>query len=96
MERRSFMNNIDVENAKLDPSEHFDDPKEVFDNPEINDDDKITILKQWDYDLRELLVAEEENMPADEEGETMHEKMQLIRECLQNLGASEDSESNSK
>lgn len=89
------MSDIDVDNAKLDPTEYFEDPDEVM-QADISDDDKVTIFKQWEYDLRELLVAEEENMPADDDGESLHEKLQRVRGCLYKLEAIEDNESNSK
>lgn len=90
------MKSTDIENAKLDPTEYFDDPKQVLNHTDLESNDKVSILRQWEYDLRELLVAEEENMPADENGETLHEKLQQIRESLYKLDATEGTDAHSK
>ena len=57
---------IDVEQAKLNPSSVFSNPKEVLSCDDISLEDKIAILKQWQYDAIELSVAEEENMAGGE------------------------------
>ena len=57
---------IDVKQAKLSPSSVFTKPIEVVECDEIGLEDKIAILKQWQYDAIELTVAEEENMAGGE------------------------------
>ncbi len=51
---------IDVNKAMLDPTLVFKDPKDVVANVELTRDQKIEILHRWEYDARQLEVAEEE------------------------------------
>ena len=51
---------IDVNKAMLDPTMVFNDPKDVVANVELSRDQKIEILRRWEYDARQLEVAEEE------------------------------------
>ena len=51
---------IDVKQAILDPTSVFKDPTEVVADENLSHDQKIEILRRWEYDARELEVAEEE------------------------------------
>ena len=51
---------IDVNKAMLDPTMVFEDPMDVVANDELTRDQKIEILRRWEYDARQLEVAEEE------------------------------------
>ena len=51
---------IDVNKAMLAPTMVFKDPKDVVANVELARDQKIEILRRWEYDARQLEVAEEE------------------------------------
>ena len=51
---------IDLNKAMLDPTMVFKDPKDVVANVELSRDQKIEILHRWEYDARQLEVAEEE------------------------------------
>ncbi len=51
---------IDVNKAMLDPTMVFKDPKDVVVNVELTRDQKIEILRRWEYDAHQLEVAEEE------------------------------------
>ncbi len=53
---------IDVEKALLDPGLVFKTPEELLANNELSREQKIEILRRWEYDVRELQVAEEESM----------------------------------
>ena len=53
---------MDFEKALLDPSFIFKNPDEVVRSGELSRGQKIQILQRWEYDLRELQVAEEESM----------------------------------
>jgi hypothetical protein len=53
---------IDVEKALLDPGLVFKTPDEVVTSNELSREQKIKILRRWEYDVRELEVAEEEGM----------------------------------
>ena len=51
---------IDVKKTMLDPTMEFNDPKEVVANVELTRDQKIEILRRWEYDAHQLEVAEVE------------------------------------
>ncbi len=51
---------IDVNKGMLDPTMVFKDPKDVVANVDLTRDQKIEILRRWEYDARQLEVAEEE------------------------------------
>lgn len=53
---------MDIEQAMLDPTSVFSCPDAVCDAPALSREQKIAILRRWEYDARELEVAEEENM----------------------------------
>ena len=71
---------IDIDKALLDPATVFKSPDEVLNSEELSREQKIEILRRWEYDARELQVAEEENMigaNADILGQIMRALLQL-------------------
>lgn len=54
----------DIKKAKLDPTAVYKSPGEVLEDNTLSREDKIEILRVWEYDAREIQVAEEENMPS--------------------------------
>ncbi len=79
---------IDVKKAMLDPTSVFKDPEEVVASDELNRDQKIEILRRWEYDARQLEVAEEEAGMA----VLRPEMFDLIVQALHLLGAERDTE----
>ncbi len=79
---------IDVEKAMLDPTMVFEDPKEVVTNDELTRDQKIEILRRWEYDAHQLEVAEEEAGMAVRRPEMLDHVIQ----ALHTLGAERDTE----
>ena len=55
------MTNIDK--ALLDPTSVYRKPMDVVKDDTLTREEKIKVLHRWEYDARELQVAEEENMP---------------------------------
>jgi hypothetical protein len=53
---------IDIKAAKNDPASVFASPLAVVETDGLNIEDKTDILRRWEYDARQLEVAEEENM----------------------------------
>jgi hypothetical protein len=53
---------MDIEQALLDPASAYRAPAEVLDDRDLSREEKIKVLRRWEYDARELEVAEEENM----------------------------------
>ena len=79
---------IDVKKAMLEPTMVFKDPKEVVANTELTRDQKIEILRRWEYDARQLEVAEEEA------GMAVHrpEIFDRVVQALHTLGVERDTE----
>lgn len=82
------MKEFDLKTAISNPSSVFDDPNEVM-QADISKEDKIKILQSWEYDLRDISVAEEENMGDIEHPETEH--LSIIHDILDQLNALDDS-----
>jgi hypothetical protein len=76
----------DFTKALSDPSAIYRYPDEVIGDNSLNKDQKTKILHQWEYDARELLVADEENMAG--EGGSM---LQRILEALHQIDPQYDS-----
>ncbi len=53
---------MNIKQVMLDPTSIFACPSDVCDEQSLTRDQKIKILRCWEYDARELQVAEEENM----------------------------------
>ena len=53
-------------NAELiaQPTNHFDDAAQVLSSERLSHEEKITLLRNWANELRQLMAAEEENMSA--------------------------------
>ena len=79
---------IDVNMAMLDPTMVFKDPKDVVANGELTRDQKIEILRRWEYDARELEVAEEEAGMA----VLCPDMFDRVVQALHTLGAKRDTE----
>jgi hypothetical protein len=56
---------IDIDQALLDPGSVFATPEEVLTHDALSQQQKIEILRRWEYDASEISVAEEEGMPGD-------------------------------
>ena len=79
---------IDLKKAMLDPTQVFDEPEEVVANNELTRDQKIEILRRWEYDAHQLEVAEEEAGMAVRRPEMFDQVVQ----ALHALGAARDTE----
>lgn len=52
----------DIEKALLDPASVFKGPRDVLHREDLTREQKIKILRRWEYDARQLQVATEESM----------------------------------
>ncbi|MFD2207040.1 hypothetical protein [Kiloniella antarctica] len=77
---------INLAKAMLDPTALFDTPAQLLANDELSRSQKIELLQGWEYDARELEVAEEEA------GMTVRrpEMFDLVVKALNDLGATRD------
>lgn len=78
---------IDVEKALLDPSLVFKTPANVLADNDLTREQKIKILQKWEYDTRELQVAEEEGMEGPQAV-----TLDAVLRALRALGAPSDTE----
>ena len=78
----------DIENIKHDPSRFYRDPKTLFEDETLSADEKIEILQEWEFDMRDMMVADEENMGGSDVSETYRE----IHKYLRELDAGADTE----
>ena len=71
---------IDLEKALLDPAGEFSSPDELLNKVGLTKEQKVEILRRWEYDAREESVAAEEGM-----GEAEAMLLQQIVRALQSL-----------
>ncbi len=79
---------IDVTKAMLDPTKVFKEPKDVVASNELTRNQKIEILRRWEFDARALEMAEEEAGTA-VLGPEMFDR---VVQALHTLGAERDTE----
>ena len=53
---------MNLRQALDDPSSVFEAPSDVVGNEDISREQKIQILRRWEYEARTLEVAQDENM----------------------------------
>jgi hypothetical protein len=80
---------MDFDKALLDPASAFGNPSKVVDSAELSREQKIQILRRWEYDARELQVADEEGMTAPKPQTVT---LDMILAALRALGAPADVE----
>ncbi len=78
---------MNMEKALLDPASVFRCPEDVFGEKSLTREQKIEILRRWEYDARELEVAEEENM-----GGGPPDMLDQVLSVLHQLDADRDTE----
>ena len=77
----------DFEKALLDPGGFFKTPGDVVQKPDLSRDQKIQILRRWEYDARELQVADEESMTGPQTT-----SLDAVLAALRSLGAASDAD----
>ncbi|MDX2495823.1 MAG: hypothetical protein QNK27_12740 [Desulfuromusa sp.] len=78
---------MDIKKAMFSPDSVFASPDDVLVEQSLTREQKIKILRCWEYDARELAVAEEENM-----GGGPPDKLDEILKVLHHLAAEVDSD----
>ena len=82
------MNDEQLARAMIDPSAVFDAPVDVVSESALSQADKVKILRRWEYDARELQVAEEEGLA----GSTNNAILDDVLAALHSLGVEVDIE----
>lgn len=54
-----------IDKALINPADVYSEPNQVLRDASLTQEQKLEILKRWEYDARQLEVAEEENMAGD-------------------------------
>lgn len=57
---------VTMDQALLDPADVFAKPDDVLAHTGLSHDQKVEILRRWEYDASEAAVALEEGMPGSE------------------------------
>lgn len=78
---------MDFKKALLNPAREFDRPMDVTTEQSLTQEQKIQVLRRWEYDALELEVAEEENM-----GGGSPSMLSEILDALHRLNADVDTE----
>lgn len=79
----------DIDKALLDPTSVFKAPEDVLKALDITREQKIEILRRWEYDARELQVADDESMTGGN-----NNLLQRVLESLSALGYVPDPDNN--
>ena len=69
----------EIKKALLDPSSVYKSPDKVLKDKSLTRNQKIEILRRWEYDAIELQVAEEENMQG-QNGKILDEILNALHE----------------
>jgi hypothetical protein len=80
---------IDMKKALTDPGAVFRHPREIVQNDTLTREQKIEVLRRWEYDARELQVADEESMTAEKPERVT---LDAVLEALRAVGAPADVE----
>jgi hypothetical protein len=75
-------NPIDIDAAQQAPAAVFPSPEAVAAHPTLSREQKIEILRLWEYDASELEVATEEGMPGGGDGSELLRRIILALDGL--------------
>jgi hypothetical protein len=83
-----MMHNARFEDALADVGKCFANPNEILGSDNLSHQQTVKLLRQWEFDLRENLVASEENMMSETtpEGQSA-ELLRGVRKALMSIGA---------
>ncbi len=70
---------VEINKALFNPSSVFNSPSEVLKEKDLTRNQKIEILRRWEYDAIQLQVAEEENMQG-QNGKILDEILMALKE----------------
>lgn len=76
-----------TEDVISNPAATFKRPEDVCDDSRLSRAEKIKVLQRWEYDAREMEVAEEENMAS---GTTDKVTLADVLAALNELGVTAD------
>ena len=80
------LSKIEFERIIADPAAAYDIPEKVLKDVRLTKAQKITILKQWAFDAKELQVAEEENMRGNSKPTLLHQVLVVLHQLENDKG----------
>ena len=83
------MNNARFDDALTDVTKTYAHPADIVSAQDLSHQQKVKLLRQWELDLRENLVASEENMTAPAPEGHSAELLRGVRRALLSLGAAD-------
>ncbi len=81
------MHEQDITELISNPATYFSSPMGIVDSKALQTSAKLIALKEWEFEVRQLEVATEENMPA-----TATTTLQDVHNAMRALGQEPDSE----
>ncbi len=81
------MQEAKVDKIKVDVARSFKSPQDILNNDDLATEQKIKLLKEWEIDLRQLMVASEENMPSDNKSGATGDMLMKVSKALSTLGS---------
>lgn len=83
---------VNIEKALLNPGAVFKKPRDIVERHDLSREQKVEILRRWEYDIRELQVADDESMTTKEPPSDAPVTLDTILNALRLLGAPADVE----
>jgi hypothetical protein len=83
--------NARFDDAMTDVAKIYAHPDDIVADQALSHEQRVKLLKQWEFDLRENMVASEENMTSapPQEGKTA-ELLRDVRKALLGIGGADD------
>jgi len=82
-----IMDQATFEKLAVDVAKHFSTPEALLADKDLSREQKLTLLRQWEYDLHLLQVATEENMTGDTPPGANAETIRAVHAAAEKLGA---------
>jgi hypothetical protein len=79
------LSDVEMKQALLDPRSVFATPETLLLHGGLSTQQKIEILRRWEYDASEISVAVEEGMP-DSNGDLLHRILHALDELSGGIG----------
>ncbi|HET6161215.1 MAG TPA: hypothetical protein VFE34_22935 [Dongiaceae bacterium] len=86
------MDQQNFEKLVVNVSQHFPTPEALIGADDLSREQKLELLRQWEYDLHLMQVATEENMTGDTPPGANAEKIRAVHAAAEKLGAELDPE----
>jgi hypothetical protein len=74
-----------IDKALADPSSVYKKPVDILADEDLTDEQKLGVLRQWECDARQILMADEENMVGDSPS-----MLHRVLECIEKLRKPDD------